>query len=264
MMQENQIYPVKSSLEGEGRFAAFNGVKKEHIHFGHFGLILSVAVLLIGVSWMKHPDLFDVFKSKSSSSSIAANLPRYYAYEPPAELNQPLVAGASTQDQGPQIINEDGSLSPAVEAGDVLGMSTENVVLNLDAIKVQTQSDSPEDIKAYVASVQEAEAGYLDSAQFEAALSSGDQRQIDQQAQAVQSIADKLTALPVSTSLVRLHKLKILQYNAALQILKNFTQADENPELINQNLDMFLKAEQSIQDEVSTLSKTLGSVLQQP
>jgi len=239
-----------------------NQIQKEHIHFGHLGLILSVAVLLVGVSWMKNPDLFDVFKSESSGSLISANLPRYYAYEPPAQVSEAQVAGASTEGQGPMIINEDGSLSSAVEAGDVLGADTENVVLNLDSVAVKQAADSDENIKAYLAASQVIEGGYLDSIQFEAALSSGDQQQIDSQAVAVQAIIQGLLRLDVPSSLEKLHKLKILQYQAGLNILKNFTQADENPELINSNLTIFLKAEQEIQAEVSALAKRLEPIIQ--
>lgn len=230
---------------------------KEHFSFGHLGLVLSVAVLLIGISWMKNPDLFDVFKSKPVNSAISASLPRYYAYQPPASASQSLVAGATTQDQGPMLINEDGSLSPAVSAGDVLGMNTDDVVLNIDAIAVKQIADSEESIKAYIASVQEIEGGYLDSIQFEAALASGNQAEIDKQAEQVKQITDRLLPLAVPSSLVNLHKLKFLQYQAALEILKNFTQADENPELITKNLSIFLKTEQQIQAEVVQLKNKL-------
>lgn len=238
-----------------------NNIQQQSIHFGHLGLILSVAVLLLGVSWMKNPDLFDVFEDKSSNPSIIANLPRYYAYEPPAEFNQPLVAGVSTEGQGPMIINEDGSLTPAVEAGDVLGASTEAVVLDLDAITVRQIADLDENIKTYISALQEIEGGYLDSIQFEAALSSGDQTQINGQAQAVQVIADGLSGLAVPASLTELHKLKILQYRAALEILRNFTHADDNPELINKNLEIFLKAEQQIQEEIAELGERLDVII---
>lgn len=223
---------------------------KEHFSFSQVGIVFVVAVMLIGVSWMKNPALFDVFKKQQVDSTIVANLPRYYAYEAPAELSQPLIAGASTENAGPMIINEDGSVTPAVERGDVLGVSTENITLDLDAIKVNVISDSDDGIRSYISTMQTLEGGYMDSIQFEAALSSGDQNQIDGQVRAVRSVISGLQSLSVPASLVQLHKLKVLQYQAAMEILRNFTQADDNPELINRNLEIFLKAEEQIQEEV--------------
>jgi hypothetical protein len=104
------------------------------LHLGHLASVFFVALFLLSVTWFKQPELFNFSKHEATISS--ANLPKYYAYETPAELNQPLVAGASTAGQGPMIIGEDGSLSDARDIGNVLGLSTEEYNLELDKIKV--------------------------------------------------------------------------------------------------------------------------------
>lgn len=236
-----------------------NQIPKQNFHFGHLSLVLSVTVLLLGISWMKNPDLFAVFKSESNSS-LASNLPRYYAYQPPAELSQPLIAGASTEPVGPMVINEDGTISSAVEVGDVLGVDTVSINLNLEAIPVKEVSDSDENFKTYISAMNEIEGGYLDSSKFESALASAEQAQIDQQAEVIQNIVGKINNSAVPKSFAQLHKLKILQYYSAIEILKHFTTADENPELINKNLTVFLQTEQELQIEASKLNPITQSL----
>jgi hypothetical protein len=85
---------------------------EQSIHFGHLKPVLLVALLLLGITWMKNPQLFKNFEApKSALTTAGRNLPHYYAYVMPAEFSQPMVAGASTQASGPSIINEDGSIS---------------------------------------------------------------------------------------------------------------------------------------------------------
>ncbi len=224
----------------------------ESLHFGHLGAIFSVALLLVGISWFKHPDLFNF--NQTSNNVVSANLPRYYAYETPAELNQPLVAGASTAGQGPMIIGEDGNLIPAVDSGDVLGINTENINLNYDSVSVNIIIDSEENRQNYINAVQLIEGANIDSAGFELALSSGDQTKIDNQATILQAIIEELRVLNVPLSYKKFHQLKTIQYEASLEILKNFTQADSNPELINSKLEIFLVAEQAMQEEAYKFS----------
>jgi len=242
-----------------------NQIQKEHIHFGHLGLILSVAVLLVGVSWMKNPDLFDVFKSESSGSLISANLPRYYAYEPPAQVSEAQVAGASTEGQGPMIINEDGTLSQAVENGDVLGALVGNEVLDLESVKIKVLPDSSEAINNYAAKSAEIENAIVGDSEFENALNSGNQALIDRESDKLRGVGEALVNLPAPESMTKLHKLKILQYDAAVNILQNFTQADSNPELVGQYLSRFLKAQQDLDAENNLVQQkynltTIGTV----
>lgn len=231
-------------------------VHKEGLHGGHFGLIALTAVLLLGVSYIKNPASFN-FTANSKVLS-GANAPRYYAYVEPAD-NTPLVAGANTA-QGPSIINEDGSLTP-VDMGSVLGAATEGVQLSLDSIAVKQIPDSDDAIQQYFIDSLSIESGYIDNADFEAALMSGNQAQIDAQAQKLSDISNNLQQLSVPRSLVKLQKLKILQYEAGVGLLKNFTKADENPELVGQYLGQFLKAQQDMDNENQVVQQKYGADL---
>jgi hypothetical protein len=165
----------------------------------------------------------------------------------------PLVAGANTND-GPSVINEDGTVSQ-VDMGEVLGASTEGVVLSLDEVKVNTIADSSEAIKNYFVQANSIEAGVVDSGEFETALSSNNQKLIDAQAQKLNAVKDALQKLSVPQSLVRLQKLKIIQYSASVGVLQNFTQADTNPELVGKYLQEFLKSQQDLDAENSLVAE---------
>lgn len=221
------------------------------ITWGNFSAILFVMLLLLGATWIKQPQLFSLNKSKTTQTDLA-DAPRYYAYEDtvPAE---PLVAGANTEDSI-GVINEDGSVVP-VSMGEVLGASTEGVQLSLDDIKIKTLADSPEEMKKYFASAERIEAGPIENGEFESALSSGDQQRIDRQAQALTDIRDQLQLLPAPKSFEKLHKLKIIQYNAAIGVLQNFTKADDNPELVGNYLQQFLKSQQDLDSENTALAQ---------
>ncbi len=232
-------------------------IENEPLHFGHLGAIFSVALLLLGISWFKHPDLFQ-FGKESQNSALVSSLPRYYAYETPAELNQPLVAGASTQGQGPMIIGEDGSLTPATDVGDVLGLSTEDYNLTLEQIKVtKIVPATLENQKEYINITNALENEFVNTQSFQEALVSLDQRQIDAQVKKIEKVIASLNEFSVPDKLLQLHKLKLLQYHAAIIILKNFTQADSNPELVSTALSVFLKAQQDIDGELEIIQKTL-------
>ncbi len=230
---------------------------KGTIHFGHLGLILAVAVLLVGVTWMKNPGVFSGNKIQSAGSEVS-DLPRYVAYEPPAELTQPMVAGASTESSGPMVINEDGSLSPVLGSGAVLGALIGDTELDLNTISVKEITDSQEAIKNYFKQAAKIESSYIDSTAFESALVSGQQDQINGEAKKLKTMQDDLLALSVPKSLVKLQKLKIAQYAAAVNILNNFTNADNNPELVGQYLSQFLKAQQDLDSENNSVMQKFG------
>ena len=232
-----------------------NQIAKSHIELSHLGLVLVVAVMLVGISWMKNPGLFNVFNSKLSSSSAVRDLPSYYAYKMPEELNQPLVAGASTENQGPMIINEDGTLSPALEDGDVLGAFISPEELDINSVQVNTVPDSEQGIVDYLSQSSNVETSQIDGLAFESALNSGDQALIDRESGKLYAIKQGLMNLSVPEGLAQLHKLKILQYEAAANILQNFTQADSNPELVGQYLSRFLKAQQDLDSENSLVKE---------
>src|ERR1700734_2067088 len=113
-------------METNSSSASLNN--EQPIHWGHFRAIFFVAVLLLGVAWLKNPQLFSVLsRSKNSAVADAANVPHYYPYVPSAEDQQAEVLGASiastTAPSGPMIINEDGSVTPALTDGQVLAAS---------------------------------------------------------------------------------------------------------------------------------------------
>ncbi len=220
------------------------------INFGHLGVVMFSLVLLLGLTWLKQPQLFSIKKSNSVASNSA---PKYYAYAQPAGDSMPMVAGANTMD-GPSVINEDGSVSQ-VDMGEVLGASTEGVVLSLDEIKVNIIPDSTDAIKKYFAEANQIENSQIENAEFETALSSGNQKLIDAQAQKLSAVKDALQKLSVPTSLVKLQKLKIIQYSASVGVLQNFTQADANPELVGKYLQEFLKSQQDLDTENSVVAE---------
>ena len=230
---------------------------KSSIHFGHLGLILAVAVLLVGVTWMKNPGVFSGKGIRSAEAEVS-DLPKYVAYTPPAELSQPMVAGASTENSGPMVINEDGSLSPVLSSGEVLGALIGDTELDLNTITVKEIPDSQEAIKNYFKQAANIESSYIDNSAFESALVSGDQTKIGIEGEKLKAIQNNLLALSVPKSLVKLQKLKIAQYAAAVNILNNFTNADQNPEMVGQYLSQFLKAQQDLDSENNSVMQKFG------
>ncbi|MBI5530268.1 MAG: hypothetical protein HY918_02085 [Candidatus Doudnabacteria bacterium] len=226
-------------------------IPNQGLTLGHLGIVFATILLLLGISWMKNPALFAFHKNQQPQNF--ADVPRYYAYVSPAEDAQPLVAGANTNDVA-SLINEDGSVSP-VDMGQVLGASTEDVVLSLDDVKVKTFKDSPEAIQKYFADTQSIENGPIDGTEFEAALSSGNQSRIDSQVKTMEAIKNNLQSLSVPESLAKLHKLKIIQFASAIGVLQNFTKADESPELVGKYLQEFLKSQQDLDTESAAVQQ---------
>lgn len=223
----------------------FNNQSPDSIHWGHFGIIILSIVLLAGVTWFQKPEMFSLKKNQNIFSGV--EVPKYYAYVPSEEDMTPLVAGATT-DQGPSLINEDGSISQ-VDIGEVLGASTENVVLNLDDIKLKTIPSSIEAVNAYLQEIKNVMNGPIDNTEFQTALSSGNQALINIQAKKFESIKNNLLQIPVPEDLVKLAKLTVVQYTSAVGLLTNFTRADQNPELVGQYLQEFLKSQQDLDNE---------------
>jgi hypothetical protein len=235
------------------------------IHWGHFSAVLMTMVLILGMSWMEKPELFS-FNKSAPSLTEQQDAPHYYAYVPPAQNNQPEVLGASTN-PGPSIINEDGTVSPA-DIGQVLGASTQDVVLSPDAIKVHAIADSPEAIQKYLADSQAIENGPIDNSDFETALSSGNQNLINKQAEKLIAVQGGLLKLLVPQGLVKFHQLTVIQYGSAAGVLQNFTKADSSPELVGQYLGQFIKSQQDLDTETFSIAQKynldpaqLGSVI---
>ena len=224
------------------------------IHWGHFGAVMMAMVLVLGMSWMEKPDLFSFKKAPA----VIADAPHYYAYVPPVSDQQPQVLGAST-DPGPSLINDDGSISP-VDMGQVLAASTQDVQLSLDSVQVNQVPDSNDAITKYFTQAQAIEISPVDTTAFQSALTSNDQNQINQQAQKLVGVRDALQKLSVPQSLVNLQKLKIIQYTSAINLLQNFSQADSNPTLVDQNLMQFIKSQQDLDTENISIAQKFGSL----
>ena len=224
-----------------------------HIHWGHFATVVGVMVLLVGMTWLSKPEFF----SLKNNSTVAAdpNAPHYYAYVPPADdLPQPEVLGASTN-EGPSIINEDGTVSPADTSGEVLGASTNDPQLSLDSITVATVPDSDASIKRYLSDDQAIETGPIESGGFDEALSSGDQNLMNQQVARLTPIRNALQKIKVPAGFLTLEKLKIIQYNSAIALLQNFGQMNQNPQLVGQGLQDYLTSQQQLSDEINSVAQ---------
>lgn len=228
------------------------------ISWGHFGIIMMAMVLVVGMSWMEKPDLFNFHKA-SDLALAQQNAPHYYAYVPPASDQQPEVLGANTNPTGPSIINDDGSVSP-VDMGQILGASTQDVQLSLDSVKVNQVPDSNEAISKYFTQAKAIEISSVDTVAFQSALTSNDQTQINQQAQKLIGVRDALQKLLVPQGLVKLQQLKIIQYSSAVILLQNFSQADSNPTLVDQNLMQFIKSQQDLDTENVSIAQKYGSL----
>jgi len=227
------------------------------IHFGHLGIIALSVFLLLGFSYMEKPQLFS-FK-KTNTALADANIPHYYPYvTPAADQPQPEVLGAST-DQGPQIIGDDGTVQ-SVSLGQVLAASTDGVQLSTDSITVNTVPDSTSSIEQYFTQSQKIEGGMAGDTAFAAALNSGDQAQIDAQAQQITTMVAELQKIPVPQSLVKLQKLQIIQYNSAIQMLQNFTQGDQDSDQITQDTEQFLTSEQDLETESTNVAQKFPSL----
>ncbi len=224
--------------------------QNEAVSYGNLAVVFFALVLLLGLTWLKQPQLFSL---KHTAVLNNADVPKYYAYVQPAEDAIPLVAGANTND-GPSVINEDGTVSN-VDMGQVLGVSTQDVNLSLDSLKVSTIPDSQGSVEEYFKKINNVESGPVDNSDFETALSSGNQSLIDAQAEKLFAIQSTLQKMVVPKGMENLHKLKIINYEAAVAILKNFTMADQNPELVGGSLQRFLKSQQDLDRELTRVVK---------
>jgi hypothetical protein len=221
------------------------------IHFGHFALIVFTAAVLLFFSWMKNPQMFS-FKSKVEAEKIDV---AYYKYPETASVNSPQVAGASTVPEGPGILNEDGSVSPVLDLGKVLGASTDQVSASTQGIEVKTYPDTENSAVDYFKASETLEGGVIDSGTFEAALASGDQQQIAQELSKFTLIVSRLKNQTVPESFAKLHKLKILQYSAVVSILQDYKNIDSNPDLALQQLGVFTQTQKMLGDEITLLNK---------
>ena len=235
-------------------FQSETPVQSQALHFGHLGVIALALVLLGGVSYMEKPQLFSF---KKTIQVADANVPHYYPYVAPVD-DQPQVLGASTDNAGPEIIGDDGTVEP-VDMGQVLGASTQGVELSINEIKVNTVADSTASIQTYFTDAQNIESNTINNSDFASALASGDPTQISQQVQKLAAINTALQKLQVPQSLVQLQKLKVIQYNSAIALLQDYAQTNQNPDQINSDLQQFLKSQQDLDTENIADAQKLGA-----
>lgn len=227
------------------------------LHFGHLGLIVVVMLFLVGISWMKNPKLFDfIFQDQDPKQVSSIERPSYYTYA--QENPPPLVAGTNTNYNGPSIINEDGSITPALDLndmGEILGVTSEDI--DVSNINVNTVVDSKENFELYINQTENIESSYINNSEFEVAISSGRADLIKQQESKLQSILEGLKDLQIPNSFATLHKLKLLQYEASIKILQNFLEETANPQILTKALGEFLQIQMLLESEVIKLSPVL-------
>ena len=90
---------------------------------------------------------------------------------------------------------------------------------------------------------------------FETALVSKDPNQTQAQINILNQVQASLGNMQVPTSAEKLHKLKIAQYGTAIDLLKNFYQADSNPEYVAGKLTQFMDIQKQQDTETQNLFK---------
>jgi hypothetical protein len=227
---------------------------RQQFTFGHIALIIGVTLLLTGFLFVKDPQYFSLHLHNGSGSvNPTQTAPRYQPY---AAAPQPEVLGASTEaNTGPEVLNEDGTLSSATDPGDVLGDSTALLATDLAAINVKTTKPTQENVAAYLDTMLYWESTAIDQTAFEAALTSNNQTQINTQIQSMQTMLHYLQGMVVPADAAQLHKLKIVQYRSAIILLQNFSQADSNPQLVTDQLGLFLSSQQQQDQETLNLQQ---------
>jgi hypothetical protein len=221
---------------------------QEHLHFGHLGLVALVAVVLLGMTWLRDPELFSFKQTAAEQASTEA--PAYYAYVPDAADVAPVVLGDTTMPEGPSVINEDGSISSVADLGEVLGANTQDIELSMDAIRVRTTPDTSGSVEAYIIASTNLENGMIEAASFEGALTSGNQADINLYADRIFGTLRQLEAMVVPQSAARLHKLKITQLQTAAKLLQDFSRLDDNPEEVSETLTLFIASQQAYAQEL--------------
>jgi hypothetical protein len=219
---------------------------------GHIALIAGVLLLLGVFLFVKDPQYFKInFHHASAPSAQAAIASRYQPYVPAV---QPAVLGASTLDsQGPEVLQEDGSVASASDPGAVLGANTQQLETDLAAINVKTVASTSAGVDNYLQSMSYWESTSIDQTQFEAALTSKNPAQINTQIQKMQTMLYYLENMTVPADAAQLHKLKIAQYRSSVTLLQNFSQADSNPQLVTDQLGVFLQSQEQQDQEAAAL-----------
>ncbi len=220
---------------------------------GHVSLIFGALLVLATFLFIKDPQYFRLSAFSNNEPADNRVALQYQPYVVPA---QPAVLGASTNDNvGPEIINEDGTVESAVDAGSVLGANTDRLETDLTTIMVRTTASNSAAASEYLQSMSYWETTAIDQNEFEAALTSNNQAQINTQSAKMETMLYYLEGMVVPFDAAQLHKLKIAQYRSAITLLRNFSQADDNPELVADELGVFLESQEQQDAEVAGLQQ---------
>ncbi len=223
---------------------------KSQFTLGHITAI-GIAVLVVGgvltlQNWNSVKAMFekeDVETAQQEGSGL------YYAYEAPTV---PTVLGADTEPDGPGVINEDGSITSLSSLGSVLGASSDVAEINVDTIKVNSYSGNEQNLKEYIDESFLIESKILPG-DFETALVSNDESQVNAQVSLLEQVQDSLYYMKVPEAAVKLHRLKIAQYSSAIDLLKNYYQADSNPEFVSAKLSQFMDMQRLQETETQNI-----------
>ena len=222
---------------------------KSQFTLGHVSAI-AIAVVAIGglltiQNWKSVKGMFEQTAVAKQEGGL------YYAYQAPVT---PSVLGADTAPDGPGVINEDGTVSPLSSFGEVLGATSDTPNINLDDIKVSTVTGTPENLRTYLDDSFVIESKILPG-DFESALVSKDDSKTQEQINLMTQVQQSLKNIPVPNMAAKLHKLKIAQYSTAIDLLKNYYQADSNPEFVAGKLTQFMDMQKEQETETQNLFK---------
>lgn len=227
---------------------------KSQFTLGHVGTIaitlLVIGGLLTAQNWKSVQAMFDS-KDKVAEQEQQGGSGLYYAYQAPVV---PTVLGANSEPDGPGVINEDGTVTSLSSLEQVLGASSDSPEVNLEAINVNTIPGTQENLRNYIDESFLAESKVLPG-DFETALVSKDEAQTKSQINILNQVQQTLSAMKVPDMAAKLHKIKIAQYSTAADLLKNFGQADSNPELVSSKLTQFMDMQKAQDAEMQKIFK---------
>jgi hypothetical protein len=220
---------------------------KSQFTVGHFSAVAIAVVAIGGLLTVQNWNSVQAMFEKNVAAKQETSL--YYAYQAPVN---PEVLGADTQPDGPGVINEDGTVTSLSSLGNVLGASSDAPEINLDDIKVRTVDGNADNLRQYFDDSFVIESKILPG-DFETALVSVDQGQTQAQLNLMNQVQQSLQNMAVPRMAEKLHKLKIAQYRTAIDLLKNYYQADSNPEFVAGKLTQFMDMQKHQENETQNL-----------
>lgn len=230
--------------------------KKQPLITRHQFALIAFVLLVLGVlTWVRSGEniktaVSEYFTKKEVKKHVAyKDRPEYRKYfEPKQDV---LGATTETPDQyGNMIIGEDGKMHSVDEVGDVLGASTETIDTNLENIQVNLDKDSSQKkVQDYLSTTLKLEGEVLDGAILETALTSKDQKTINEFIKKVQTLGQRLEQMYVPEKVEKLHKLKILEFRSVARLLESFPDLEANPEQVANDFEIFIKVQSDQEQE---------------